>query len=89
MKVAIGKTNNMGKGVFALKDIKKGELIFTLIGDVIRNRDYVRELKCTFQIDENKWINPQKGSLGRYINHSCKPNAGINCKKNNCCNDGY
>lgn len=50
MKVYIGKTFRTGKGVFAAKDMKSGEHIFTFSGNIIRDRIYNRKLKCTLQV---------------------------------------
>ena len=30
---------------------------------------------CTLQLGKNLWLQPKIGSFGRYLNHSCKPNA--------------
>ena len=81
MKVTIAKTCNTGKGIFAIQDVKKGEDIFTFRGKIVRDRDYARKLKCTLQIGKNLWVDPEIGSFGRYINHSCSPNAGIRGKQ--------
>ncbi|MFH1072932.1 MAG: SET domain-containing protein-lysine N-methyltransferase [Nanoarchaeota archaeon] len=77
MQVQILKTDKTGRGIFAKKDFKREEYIFTFKGNIINNRTYARKLKCTLQIGRNKWLEPDNSSVGRYINHSCNPNAGI------------
>ncbi|HLD12179.1 MAG TPA: SET domain-containing protein-lysine N-methyltransferase [Candidatus Nanoarchaeia archaeon] len=34
-------------------------------------------MDCSIKIGENSWLQPSHGSPGRYVNHSCSPNAGI------------
>ncbi len=80
MKVGIKQTHKIGRGLFALQDIKKDEFIFYFKGKVIKDRDSARKLKCNLQVGPNLWIDPAKGSFGRYINHSCNPNAGVKGK---------
>ena len=83
MKVKIAKTNYAGRGVFAVKNIKKGESLFMFQGLQVNDKEYARRLKCTLQIGPNVWIDPTKAKdpFGRYINHSCSPNAGIKGKQ--------
>jgi len=88
MKTIVKETKNKGKGVYALKDIKKGETILYLDGEIWEkenNKEY------------NEDTDPNGGPIGRrnnyiqylksesdwvYINHSCDANSGlINDKK--------
>lgn len=64
------------RGVIAKKNYKKGELLFTIKGPILKNRT-----KYSFAIDLNLNIEPQSTSegenFGHYTNHSCDPNAFI------------
>ncbi len=77
------KIKNKGKGIFALKDINKGEHILDITGEIIETEnpsDYPEEItehwaplgknrnKYRFIKPESPWI---------YMNHSCDSNAGI------------
>ncbi len=71
----IKDTNNMGKGVFAGKNFRKGELIFRVTGKVINH-----QTEHSFQIDFDKHI--EADYPARFINHSCDPTAGVKTDKN-------
>lgn len=71
-----------GLGVMAGEDIKKGELIRYIKGDIkfkvnssekdaLDNPDWVG-------IAKNQWIDPHKPY--KFLNHSCEPSAGIKGK---------
>jgi SET domain-containing protein len=74
-----------GKGVFALEDIPKGEVIIEYKGEVISWKEALRrhphnpaEPNHTFffHINEKHVIDGgSKGNSARWINHSCKPNC--------------
>jgi len=76
--VEIRKSEKHGKGLFALKDFKKGEEIYIsrkgkIIGfDEIENLSEIEKIHLD-RIGENKYeiIEPP----GCYINHSCEPNV--------------
>ncbi|HVV26168.1 MAG TPA: SET domain-containing methyltransferase [Candidatus Saccharimonadales bacterium] len=77
--VTITKTTAKGSGVFAAKNIKKGQL-------VVHGRGLYRVKDRTvhsFQLGKDKFM--QLDKLARSINHSCEPNLGV---RNNDCN-GY
>ncbi len=69
---------DVGFGVFASRDIRKGETIFIFSGQIVPgNIAKLPEANAyALQIDVDTYIDPQQG-LGRFINHSCQPNAGI------------
>ena len=72
---------DVGFGVFASRDIKKGETIFIFSGQIVPG-DIAKLPKSNayaLQIDVDTYIDPD--GLGRFINHSCQPNAGIIEKK--------
>ena len=80
MKVYIGKSKLHGKGLFASKDIKKGEIIFNIKGKKVNF--LINDKKAAkiagfnwIGIGRNSWIDPI--DLGLYFNHSCDPNSAI------------
>ena len=82
-KFYIAETKDKGKGLFAIKEIKKGELIFIhKDGKIYDEKDFessgLRE-DHFMQIGWNKflYIHPP----GCYGNHSCNPNMGRKGKK--------
>ncbi|MEK6910985.1 MAG: SET domain-containing protein-lysine N-methyltransferase [Nanoarchaeota archaeon] len=82
-KIEVRETKNIGKGILAVQDIPKGEVLFDWTGGNIYEAD-----KCTdlpkdvadhaIQFEEHKWIDTD--GIGRYFNHSCEPNCGIKGK---------
>jgi uncharacterized protein len=81
-KIEIKKSKIHGEGVFAKKNIKKGEVVFIVKGKIIK-WDVLDQKTSLYGpdwigIDKNHWIDP-KGA-GKYLNHSCKPNCGIKGK---------
>jgi SET domain-containing protein len=70
-----------GLGLFAVKPIKKKAYIATYRGKRIPTKDaHAREwrwgAKYMFEINSKWTINgASRSNLGRYINHSCRPNA--------------
>jgi SET domain-containing protein len=74
----IKKSKKHGRGLFALKDFKKGEKLYSLKkGKTVRSREIrgLTELEKKYldQIGENEYevIEPP----GCFINHSCEPNV--------------
>jgi len=73
----------VGKGLFALRDIKKGEKILEFKGPIVTSSQakdsdmdrYGKLLGNALQIGKNKYIYLEES--GRVANHSCNPNAGI------------
>ncbi len=79
------KDSRYGRGVFASRDIKKGEKIFVMNGETISGKNLSEVtsfgrniLVDPLQIGDNKFINMNEPYV--LVNHSCNPNAGI--KKN-------
>ena len=74
-----------GKGVFALSDIEKGEIIIEYVGEVITWKEALRRHPHDpkdpnhtfyFHIDQKHVIDAlYGGNSSRWINHSCKPNC--------------
>lgn len=72
--VYVAKTKNHGKGLFAKKNIKKGKIVFTLKGPLLK-----KPTIYTIPIAPNSYLNDLE--FGKYLNHSCNPNCGIKNKK--------
>ena len=71
------KRGSAGLGLFAMENIKKGQLIIEYTGERItqdqankRGGRYLFEVTDTLVIDGTK-----REHTARYINHACKPNA--------------
>ncbi|SOV17458.1 variant-silencing SET protein [Plasmodium gaboni] len=86
----IKKTEKTGYGVFCKRDIKNGELICEYVGEVLGKEEFEKRLKVyeeeskktdmynwyTIQINKDVYIDSaKKGSISRFINHSCSPNS--------------
>ena len=74
--------SSFGKGVFALRDIKKGELIMKFKGKIISGN----ELDQITKAGRNTLVDPLHISEKKFmfilepyvlVNHSCNPNAGL------------
>lgn len=65
------ETNEYGMGTIAARDINTGELILRIKGIVVPAAD-----RYTIQINDETHIFPDEDA-GRYLNHSCDPNARI------------
>ena len=79
MKIHVGESKIEGKGIFATKDIKKGEIVGTIKGpnmykvninleDALSNPNWIG-----FKM--HNWVNPV--TPYEFLNHSCDPNTGI------------
>src|SRR4030042_1952656 len=70
-KFKVKKIYGKGRGLFASRNVKKGEkiLTFRFIRKAIKNDHH------TLQIDYDKHI--VVGRPESYINHSCDPNCGV------------
>ncbi|MEK9803453.1 MAG: SET domain-containing protein-lysine N-methyltransferase [Curvibacter sp.] len=74
-----------GKGVFAVQDIPRGEVIIEYVGEIIDWEEALRRHPHDpkdpnhtfyFHIDENHVIDAKVGgNSSRWINHSCDPNC--------------
>lgn len=79
-KLFVEKSNIDGKGIFTMEDIKKGEKIQYIIGTKKRLRSTTQKEALSipnwYGVSRYVWIDPGE-SIFRYLNHSCRPNAGI------------
>jgi len=80
-KVYVDKSAISGRGVFAKKDVKKGEIIFIAKGTPrhlkVRNKKDSQLGPDWLGVGRDLWIDPYDYNPLSYINHSCEPNAGI------------
>lgn len=68
--VEVREIAEKGKGLFAKRDFKKGEVVFEILGGVI---DYATDY--TIPINETEKVEPRLNrSIAQYMNHSCEPN---------------
>lgn len=71
-----------GRGMFALQDIKMGELITVWGGDVVDRAHFEtlgeHQKRQSAQVEEHFYLVSSKPGPGDFINHSCDPNAGLN-----------
>ncbi len=74
----------MGFGLFAKKEIKKGEIIFLAKGKQVRikikDKTDSALLPNAIGYDVGVWLDPLVDNALNYLNHSCDPNAGIKGK---------
>jgi len=78
VKLRIGDAGEKGKGVFANDVIEPGELVVDYKGQEQWIWDIPQELwQYTFQVDYDRYILPERGSFGWYLNHSCHPDCVI------------
>ena len=68
-KFSIGKSDINGKGVFASKDFKKGELVGLAVTDEEAVSDFVN-------------FRDARTELGKYLNHQSKENASLTSENN-------
>ena len=67
-----------GKGVYAEKRIDPGELVWDYAGAEKGIMDVPSRLwRYCFQVDYDRYVVPEKGSAGWFLNHSCEPNCVI------------
>lgn len=66
-----------GLGLFTLRPIPAGRRIIEFVGPVITGEEAeAKGGKYLFEIDEDCYIDGSaRTNLGRYLNHSCRPNA--------------
>jgi hypothetical protein len=94
LKVCIGPSIIHRNGLFALDNIKPGEIVIEYVGEMITNKiaDY-REIEYNergfgdcymFRFDADNIIDATKyGNLARFINHCCEPNCKAQCNEIN------
>lgn len=81
--IVVKDTGKYGKGLFASRGTKKGEVIADFSDGGIYEAENCLDLPKevadhAVQFAEHKWIDTK--GIGRYANHSCEPNCGIKDK---------
>lgn len=78
-KVIAKRIKNNYFGLFAKREISKGEILFFVRGEKIHDidNDYAPDYPDALRISQNTWINPNQYNPLTYTNHSCNPNASI------------
>ena len=67
-----------GRGVFAARRIEVGELVWDYAGEERWISDIPKRLwRYCFQVDYDRYVVPENGSAGWFMNHSCEPNCVI------------
>lgn len=77
-KIYVGKSIIHGKGLFSRENIKRGEIVFMLSGNIVKFYPTARKVhigNSWFGYNKNVWIDPDYPF--NYLNHSCNPNLGI------------
>jgi len=73
------KKAKTGLGIFANKDIPKGECVLEYVGKIISEEDAVKSRsKYLFEINSKLTIDgTDRANRARYINHGCIPNCVV------------
>jgi SET domain len=84
MPLVVGPTRN-GRGIFAARTFARDEIIDKIEGRIMHHRVLWRRggtfaANC-IRFGPNTYLDP-RNDAGRYLNHSCEPNAAIR-KSNN------
>lgn len=74
-KLYVKDSSIEGMGLFARRDIKKGEAVFIMKGHLITRHLDPQEYVNAVGIKKDIWIYPAYPF--EYINHSCNPNLGM------------
>jgi SET domain-containing protein len=74
----IGDAGVKGKGVFAAVPLAPADLVWDYEGEEKWIWDIPERLwQYTFQVDTDRYVLPEEGSVGWFLNHSCEPNCVI------------
>lgn len=71
------KKSKIGRGIFAKKDIKKGELLGIFKGKIIPDTEEALEKYGDYLLPVNYEEAMLVGNIFKYTNHSCDPNCGV------------
>jgi len=82
LKLIVKDTGKYGMGVYAGENIKKGETIKTLSGEIISFNESIERIKKGIEEQtDSLQVRLEKDmhldELSRTFNHSCNPNAGL------------
>jgi len=76
--LGIADAGAKGKGVFASRRIEPGELVWDYAGEERWIKDIPKKVwRYCFQVDYDRYVVPEKGSAGWFMNHSCEPDCVI------------
>jgi hypothetical protein len=74
----IGAAGAKGRGVYAARRIELGELVWDYAGEERWIKEIPKKLwRYCFQVDYDRYVVPEKGSAGWFMNHSCDPDCVI------------
>ena len=74
----VGGAGAKGRGVFAARRIELGDLVWDYAGEERWIKEIPKRLwRYCFQVDYDRYVVPEKGSAGWFMNHSCEPNCVI------------
>lgn len=82
-RLAIRPTSRIGLGLFAVTPFKAGERIATVEGEILRMAYDARFRLGSrwYGIGHHTWIDPFLDNPGRFVNHSCNPNARVDGRR--------
>ena len=63
-----------GKGIFATRSLKKGEIAFHFVGKTV---DWQHCTHRSLQVGRNEFIRPAPNALPGFLNHSCVPSCAV------------
>lgn len=90
--VEVVKTNQRGFGIRAARSFAPGQIIMEYTGEIIsegecqrRMREIYKDKECYYlmELERGLVIDGTKGSMARFINHSCEPNCEVRMVKVN------
>lgn len=82
-KIIVRKSNIHGKGMFARKQIKKGEIVFIKGGYILTAKEIssLEKIGSYMPIDDVYFIGSidksVESGIKLFVNHSCEPNCGL------------
>ena len=83
-KLSVRETPGKGYGLFVEDDVPAGQFLTEYVGELISNKEFSKRLQqrknepmmFIMQLKPNTYVDArEKGSVSRFINHSCEPNA--------------
>lgn len=88
--VEIVKTPNRGFGIRACRAFAPGDIIMEYTGEIISEAECQRRMRDVYankqsyyimEFDQGLHIDGTKGSMARFVNHSCEPNCEVRMVK--------
>ncbi|KAI8928474.1 hypothetical protein BC831DRAFT_397469, partial [Entophlyctis helioformis] len=85
--IHVAKTSNRGFGLFTKERLQPGKLVVEYRGEIISTERCAERLRTIYKGHHNQYFLDyahklvvdacRKGTIGRFINHSCNPNCRI------------